>query len=67
MVARIGSGNIPVLGAINGDFFSMQTGVPLGVMISGGKLVSTDDGKYSIGFSKTRDRRRSASRAYIST
>lgn len=53
MVARIGSGNIPVLGAINGDFFSMQTGVPLGVMISGGKLVSTDDGKYSIGFSKT--------------
>lgn len=39
-----------VLGAINGDFYSMQTGVPLGVMIDGGKLISTDDSKYAIGF-----------------
>ncbi|MCI8388792.1 MAG: hypothetical protein HFE63_10035 [Clostridiales bacterium] len=39
-----------VLGAINGDFYSMQTGVPLGVMIDGGRLVSTDDSKYAVGF-----------------
>ncbi len=39
-----------VLGAINGDFYSMQTGVPLGVMIDNGALISTDDSKYAIGF-----------------
>ncbi len=39
-----------VLGAINGDFFSMQTGVPMGVMIDGGRLISTDDSKYALGF-----------------
>lgn len=43
---------IPVLGALNGDFYSMQTGVPLGVMIDGGRLVSTDDSKYAIGFTE---------------
>lgn len=41
-----------VLGAVNGDFYSMQTGVPLGVMIDGGKLISTDDSKYAIGFAE---------------
>lgn len=41
-----------VLGAINGDFYSMQTGVPLGVMISEGRLVSTDDAKKAVGFTK---------------
>ena len=39
-----------VLGALNGDFYSLQTGVPLGVMIDGGELISTDDSKYAIGF-----------------
>lgn len=43
-------GDNTVLGAINGDFFSMQTGVPLGVMIDNGKLISTDDSKYALGF-----------------
>ena len=41
-----------VLGAINGDFYSMQTGVPLGVMISEGRLISTDDAKKAVGFTK---------------
>ncbi len=36
--------------AINGDFYSPQTGVPLGIMIDGGKLISSDDGKYAMGF-----------------
>ncbi len=39
-----------VLGAINGDFFSMQTGVPMGVMIDSGRLISSDDSKYALGF-----------------
>ena len=41
-----------VFGAVNGDFYSMQTGVPLGVMIDGGELVSSDDSKYAVGFTK---------------
>jgi len=44
-----------VLGALNGDFYSMQTGVPLGVMIDGGRLVSSDDSRYA--FAITADRR----------
>ncbi len=39
-----------VLGAVNGDFYSMQTGVPMGVMIDDGKLITSDDNKYAIGF-----------------
>ncbi len=39
-----------VLGAINGDFYSMQTGVPMGIMIDGGRLITTDDSKYALGF-----------------
>ena len=39
-----------VFGGINGDFYSMQTGVPMGVMIEDGKLLSTDDSKYAVGF-----------------
>jgi len=42
-----------VLGALNGDFYSMQTGIPLGVMIDGGELVSSDDSKYA--FAQTND------------
>ncbi len=44
-----------VLGALNGDFYSMQTGVPLGVMIDGGRLISSDDSKYA--FAVTEDSR----------
>lgn len=42
-----------VLGALNGDFYSMQTGVPLGIMIDSGELVSSDDSKYA--FAVTND------------
>jgi len=42
--------NKVVLGAVNGDFYSIQTGVPMGIMIDDGALISTDDGKYAIGF-----------------
>ena len=48
------SGSAPkdeiLLGAVNGDFFSLQTGVPLGVYISDGRYISSSDGNMAIGF-----------------
>lgn len=38
-----------VLGGINGDFFSTKTGIPMGMMISDGILITNDDGSSSIG------------------
>ncbi len=38
------------LAAINADFFTMSTGVPTGIYIENGSLVSTDDGQNAIGF-----------------
>ena len=37
------------VGAINGDFFSMQTGIPLGVMIDGGEILTSDAGERAFG------------------
>lgn len=39
-----------VAGGINGDFFSLRTGVPLGVIIEKGRLVSTDTSNSALGF-----------------
>ena len=50
MVSSAWSDQRPVFGALNGDFYSMTTGVPLGVMIEDGRLISTDDSKYALGF-----------------
>ena len=47
IVSAAGEEGETVLGALNGDFYSMQTGVPLGVMIDGGRIVSSDDDKYA--------------------
>ena len=41
-----------VVGAMNGDFFSFQTGVPMGVVIKNGKLISSDPSKNAIGFTE---------------
>lgn len=38
-----------VVGGINGDFFSMQTGVPLSAMIYQGRLLTSDAGASAIG------------------
>ncbi|MBQ7983886.1 MAG: hypothetical protein IJ302_09955, partial [Clostridia bacterium] len=38
-----------VVGGINGDFFSMATGIPIGVMIDGGTVLSSDAGENAIG------------------
>lgn len=39
-----------VFGAVNGDFYSTQTGVPLGIIIKDGRVVSSDDNRYAVGF-----------------
>ncbi len=35
-----------VIGAVNADFFSTSTGLPLGVQINGGKIFATNDAGY---------------------
>lgn len=39
-----------VVAGINGDFFNMGSGVPVGIVISQGRLLSSDGGCYGIGF-----------------
>jgi len=39
-----------VVGGVNGDFFGMATGIPMGTMINGGKLFTSSDGRSAIGF-----------------
>ncbi len=50
LVSAAEGGGETIFGAINGDFFSMKTGVPMGVMIDGGRLISSDDSRYALGF-----------------
>ena len=38
-----------VVAGINGDFFD-SNGVPTGILVSGGKLLSSDGGNYAVGF-----------------
>ena len=40
---------VRVLGGMNADFFSMQTGISMGVMIKDGEILSTDAGSGAIG------------------
>ena len=39
-----------VVGAINGDFYDTATGYPLGVLISGGEILSGSSNYYAVGF-----------------
>lgn len=41
-----------VVGAMNGDFFSFSTGVPMGVVIKDGIIISSDPSKNAIGFAE---------------
>ncbi len=38
-----------VVGAVNGDFFSMATGIPMGIMVRDGVLLSSDAGENAFG------------------
>ncbi|MBM6911137.1 S-layer homology domain-containing protein [Oscillibacter valericigenes] len=39
-----------VVAGINGDFFNTSNGLPIGLLVSDGKLLSSDGGYYAIGF-----------------
>ncbi len=39
-----------VIGGVNGDFYSLNTGVPLGMAIRDGRLITDDDKNNAVGF-----------------
>ncbi len=39
-----------IVAGINGDFFNMSTGVPMGVVITDGIIRSSDNARYAVGF-----------------
>ncbi len=39
-----------VLGGMNADFFSTSTGIPMGLTIQNGRLISSDDGRPAVAF-----------------
>lgn len=39
-----------VVAGINGDFFNVNTGLPIGIVVTDGELRSSDAGYYAIGF-----------------
>ena len=39
-----------VVAGINGDFFNTSNGLPIGLLVSDGKLLSSDGGYYAVGF-----------------
>lgn len=41
-----------VVAGINGDFYNTGTGLPIGLAVSEGRLLSSDGGYYAIGFRK---------------
>jgi len=49
MAKRLTADGARVVGGINGDFFSMATGIPIGIMIDGGTVLSSDAGENAIG------------------
>ena len=48
--ARYESQGYRVVGAVNGDFYDTSTGYPLGILVSGGELLSGASEYYAIGF-----------------
>ncbi len=49
-VRTMESSGYRVVGGINGDFFEMDTGVPVGLVLTDGVIRSSDGGLYAIGF-----------------
>ena len=43
------SGGAKVIAALNGDFYDTSNGVPLGMMIINGKLVTSGNGRHAVG------------------
>lgn len=49
MAALAVSGGYDVVGGLNGDFYSTKTGVPFGLLIENGTLITSDDGRNALG------------------
>ena len=41
-----------VIAGINADYFSFETGLPMGIVINNGRLASSDDGRIAVGFNR---------------
>ncbi len=39
-----------MVAGINGDFFNTSNGLPIGILVSEGEVLSSDGGYYAIGF-----------------
>lgn len=50
MAKTLESNGYRVVAGINGDFYNTSTGLPIGLVVTEGKLRSTDGGYYAIGF-----------------
>ncbi len=49
-ITKLREKSVELVGGINGDFFMLDTGVPIGLVISSGTLRSSDAGQNAIGF-----------------
>lgn len=50
LVEKLEQDGTRVVGGINGDFYGMSTGIPLGMMIVDGEIVSSDNERSALGF-----------------
>ncbi len=50
MAALLEKRGYNVIGGINGDYYNMDTCQPLGMIITDGKLKTSDDGHFAVGF-----------------
>lgn len=50
MAAALEAGGYRVVAGINGDFYNVNTGLPIGLVVTDGVLRSSDAGYYAIGF-----------------
>ena len=50
MASQLESQGHRVVAGINGDFFNVSTGLPIGLVVSEGELKTTDGGYYAMGF-----------------
>ena len=48
--SQVESDGMRVLAGTNGDYFVLSSGQPVGIVISGGRLITSDDGNPALGF-----------------
>lgn len=53
MANTLYTGGNPVVGAVNGDFYDIPSGIPIGMMIMNGEIVATSSNWHAIGFNES--------------